>query len=1298
MQYDTADPLTLTNGVTLNAGGGTFDTNGFDNTIGSSISGVGSLTKTGAGTLALTNANSFGGGTNLNMGTILVGNASALSSGTLAMANGTTLDFTSSFSIANAVTLTGAPTINVAPGLTETLTGLISDGAGAGTLNLTGAGTLILTADNTYSGGTTINTGTLQLGNGGSTGSIVGNVANNGTLVFNRSNTLSLGGLISGSGGVDQIGSGTTVLSGTNSYAGATNVNAGALYVNGNQSAATGLTTVASGATLGGTGVIGGSVIIANDATLAPGDNTSAPGTLTINGNLNLNPISWLSYSFGQANVPGGPLNDLTIVHGNLTLDGTLNVTTSPGGSFDPGVYRVISYDGTLTNNGLAIGTIPSPNFYVQTSVANQVNLVNTAGLTLNFWDGDAGPKNNSVVNGGNGTWQNNLGNDNWTTSTGTPNAPFSNGSFAIFEAAPGVVNVDNSLGQVNVAGMQFASNGYLITGQPLNLVGPQSIVRVGDGSSAGAGFTATIDAVLMGDSQLVKTDLGTLVLSGANIYTGGTQISGGTLSISSDGNLGAASGDVTLDGGTLETTASFATSRAFAITANNGAIQTDTGTTYTVNSAIADATVGTPGGLTKTGDGTLVLTGTNTYSGGTFLNAGTILIGNASALGASTLAMADGTMLDFTSSFSITNAVTLTGAPTINVAPGLTETLTGLINDGAGAGTLNLTGAGTLILIADNTYSGGTTINTGTLQLGNGGSTGGIVGNVANDGTLVFNRSNTLSLGGVISGSGGVDQIGSGTTVLSGANSYSGPTNVQVGTLAAGAVGTFSPNSAVSVASASTLDLDGFSQTIPGLTNSGLVNMGTGTAPGTVLTVTGNYVGNGGTIAFNTVLGNDSSLTDRMVVGGSISGSTNVLVTNAGGAGAVTVGNGIELVTNNNNTTAGAFTLAAPVVAGPYDYTLFHGSVDASRPQNWYLRSTLDCSLAPNAEVCTPPTPPTPPTPRTPPHFRVETSLNAALPAIALLYGRNLMDTLHERVGDEEDLRGLTGLHQNAPYTGGWARLIGTGGKERGDPLGVFGAGPQYSYGFVGLQGGQDLIRYEHVDGSRDRAGVTFAVGGAHGNVTHFDGTTGNDDFQAYTLGGYWTHFGALGWYVDTMLQGALYNARTTANRGLLPFKTNGDGIAGSVEAGYPFKLVGGYFIEPQAQLIYQNINFNSALDNEALVKFSNVDSLIGRIGARFGRTWSLDGNAPDARRITAWIRPNVWQEFRGNPITQFSSEDGFVPFRADLGGTWGEVNVGVSAQINLNTTLFANASYQARFNGKGTGYDDKAGVRVNW
>ena len=135
----------------------------------------------------------------------------------------------------------------------------------------------------------------------------------------------------------------------------------GSLFVNGDQSAATGGTFATGGSTLGGTGIIGGNTFVAG--TLSPGDLTGAPGTLTITGDLTLDNAATLAYNFGQAGTVGGPLNDLTIVKGNLALNGTLNVATAPGGSFDPGVYRVISYDGTLTGSGLTIGTIPSPSF-----------------------------------------------------------------------------------------------------------------------------------------------------------------------------------------------------------------------------------------------------------------------------------------------------------------------------------------------------------------------------------------------------------------------------------------------------------------------------------------------------------------------------------------------------------------------------------------------------------------------------------------------------------------------------------------------------------------------------------------------------------------------------------------------------------------------------------------------------------------------------------------------------------------------------------------------------------------------
>lgn len=497
--------------------------------------------------------------------------------------------------------------------------------AGTGALTKQGSGTLIFTQASSYTGGTTIETGILQLGDGGTTGSITGNVINNGALIFNRSDEVTFAGTIGGTGTLSQLG-GTLILTGPNSYAGATNIVAGALLVNGDQSAATALTSVASGAALGGIGTIGGDVSIANGAHLNPGAAGTTPGALTIHGNLALASGATLNYDLGQADIVGGALNDLVTVGGDLVLDGTLDVTVSAGGKFDPGIYRIFDYGGTLIDHGLLLGAMPAGSTStVQTSIAGQVNLLNSEGLLFNFWDGAVGPKSNNAIDGGDGRWQNGSGNDNWTDANGIVNAAYSDGAFAIFAGKSGAVTVDNSLGTVGTTGLQFASGGYMIAGDALTLVGPQSTIRVGDGTAAGAGMTATISAGLTGASRLVKTDAGTLVLSGANSYTGGTQITGGTLRISADNNLGAAGGGVDLDGGTLHTTADLASARAVSLT-GDGTILTEKGTTFAVKGPLSGT-----GALTKDGAGVLLLTGNNSpYVAAARVLGGTLAIDGA--------------------------------------------------------------------------------------------------------------------------------------------------------------------------------------------------------------------------------------------------------------------------------------------------------------------------------------------------------------------------------------------------------------------------------------------------------------------------------------------------------------------------------------------------------------------------------------------------------------------------------------------------------------------------------------------
>jgi outer membrane autotransporter protein len=568
------------------------------------------------------------------------------------------------------------------------------------------------------------------------------------------------------------------------------------------------------------------------------------------------------------------------------------------------------------------------------------------------------------------------------------------------------------------------------------------------------------------------------------------------------------------------------------------------------------------------------------------------------------------------------------------------------------------------------------------------------------------------------ISGDGTVNAL-SGVTMLTGTNTYSGPTTVSGGELKAGAVSAFSPNSDFVVEHTGTLNVNGIGQTVASLVNAGLVNMGTGTAPGTTLT-TANYIGQGGVIALNTYLDADNSPTDKLVITGNATGNTSLHITNAGGAGALTIGNGILVVDamGGATTAEGAFALSGQVVAGPYEYQLFRSGKDGSGPDNWYLRSWLPEPppvvppepppvIPPEPPLVVPPEPPPVVTPEPPPppppeipHYRVETSVYAALPSLALQYGHNLLDSLHERVGEEEDIRGRADLNNWAPKTGAWARVLATRGQQNGDARGIYGDGPEYNYDFFGLQVGQDLFRKEHDGGSRDHAGLYFAYGHGDSDVTHFDGAHGRNQFGAYTLGGYWTHFGPNGWYTDAIVQGSYYDTTSTANTRLPDLTTHGAGFAASLEGGKPFRFGHGYFIEPQAQLTYQTINFADASDSAARVSFSDADSLVGRIGARFGHDWDLKRE----RQLTVWLRPNLWREFRGNPITEFSSADGPVPFHSDLGGTWGEINVGISGQATpLSSTrctasLFANISYNRSFDGDGDAWTGKAGLRFSW
>ena len=368
------------------------------------------------------------------------------------------------------------------------------------------------------------------------------------------------------------------------------------------------------------------------------------------------------------------------------------------------------------------------------------------------------------------------------------------------------------------------------------------------------------------GSFSLEKTGNGALTLSGANTYSGGTLVSAGTIIVGADtvGSPGAivssalGTGGVTLDGATLQAGGSYTVANDIAVTTKGASIDND-GNVFTLTGTISDGA--TRGGLlTLLGSGTTELAGANTYSGGSLISAGTILVGVdtvgshgaivSSALGTGDVTL-DGATLQAGGSYTVANdiAVTTKGASIDN--DGNVFTLTGTISDGTtGGGTLTFLGSGTTELAGANTYSGGSLISAGTVTVGvdTVGGRGAIVssalgtGNVtldgatlqaggsytvANDiamtanGAAVDNNGNVFTLSGTITdgttGGGTLTFLGSGTTELAGANSYTGSTSVSAGTLKLSGDGTLGATSNKLLVSGGTLDFGGTTQTQDG-------------------------------------------------------------------------------------------------------------------------------------------------------------------------------------------------------------------------------------------------------------------------------------------------------------------------------------------------------------------------------------------------------------------------------------------------------------------------------------------------
>lgn len=813
----------------------------YNTTITGVISGAGGgLTKTGTGTLTIsgTAKNTFTGATTVNAGTVVLAKTAGLDAikGTTTIGDGVGTDIVR-LGASNQFN-TGSITIN-SSGLLDLNN--FSDTIGALTFNggsvTTGTGTLTLGGDitsNVSSVSASIS-GLLDLGGSNRTFTIADGSAADDFIISANIN--------SGSRTLTKAGAGTLVLSGSNLFSDIS-ITGGVLSVRSNNALGGTTPTVSAGAQL----QLQGSVSIADPLTLN-GSGIANDGALrSVSGN---NTVTG-GISLGSASAIGSDAGTLTL-SGAVSLGGKALDLVGAGNT---SISGIISGTGSLTMDGAGVLTLSGANTYSGGSVINSGTVIINTGASL----GSSAVA--ATINGGTlevaSTFtaaRNFTLGSSASTILVDPNQTFSvptvfSGTGALTKTGSGTlllsgVNTYTGGTNVNAGTLQLGASNSLadsgamtVNGGTFDLqsfsdtVGPVALKSgsiIGAGTLTGSSYTVesgSISAKLAGVGGLVKNTSGTVFLSTANTYSGGTTINAGTLQIVSN-SLGAVAGGLTINAGTLEATTTFSTTRVITLGNAASTIMVDPSQTYTLTSA-----VGGSGALTKTGSGTLALSGTNTYSGGTTINAGTVLANSSSSLGASGAAATinAGTLEVSATYSSARNFILADTASTIMVDPSQTFTVGNIIS---GSGNLNKSGTGALVLNGVDTYTGGTYVTAGSLSLGAGASLASTTLNVspgasftgnstatlpstlaltangsvtlsaatrtvssldgAGTGVVILNGTNLTASSGSYAGvlqngasAGSLTKAGTGTLNLTGANTFTGSTTVNGGTLVA--------------------------------------------------------------------------------------------------------------------------------------------------------------------------------------------------------------------------------------------------------------------------------------------------------------------------------------------------------------------------------------------------------------------------------------------------------------------------------------------------------------------------------
>ncbi|MCR3239499.1 fibronectin-binding autotransporter adhesin ShdA [Salmonella enterica subsp. enterica serovar Mbandaka] len=1158
------------------------------------LSGAGSLVKTGTGELTLSGDNSYSGTTTITGGTLTADHADSLGTGTIA----------------------NSGVLQVGEGeLENTL-------SGSGSLVKTGTGELTLSGDNDYSGGTTIDDGVLIADNADSLGT--GAIANNGVLQVGEGE---LKNTLSGTGSLVKIGTGELTLSGDNTYSGGTTIDDGVLIAAN--------VNALSGGDVDNSGTLmldaNGAFELANVTTHSGATTALAAGSTLDAGQLTQEDGSTLSIDLGAAT------DEAMITADSVTLGGTLNVTGigSVTDSWTPEAYTytLIDSDSAITSD------------FDDLTVAG-MNREDVDFLTI---DGKVDETDNTNYDlTASLSWY--ADRDNATTD------------------AHGTFTLSDPDGSFNVAA---------------------TLTDVDDTLDPGSRWDG---------KSLTKEGAGTLILSGDNDYSGGTTINEGTLVAASTTALGTGLVD---NNATLVLDADGEVSAVGGITTHSGATtQLALGTSLDLGDSALIQQDGSTLNVELNSDSVQPL-----ITGGSATLGGDLVVSDASLQArASDAEFQSFKLMDMDSDISgdfTSLTMNLTDQPDY-----LTVT-----------GTINPEDASEYLLTEGLSWNATATSATpahGTFTLGAGDSfevtsvLGDKTGNSDWDGKSLT-------------------KLGAGKLTLSGANTYSGDTNVQEGTLwlsGDGSIGEMGSQQAVNVASGATFGGSNGTTVNGKVTNEGtlvfgdseetgaiftlngdLVNMGTMTSgssastPGNTLYVDGDYTGNGGSLYLNTVLGDDDSATDKLVITGDASGTTDLYI-NGIGDGAQTT-NGIEVVDVGGVSTSDAFELKNEVNAGLYTYRLYWNESD----NDWYLASKAqsddDDSGGDDSDV-TPSdggddggnvTPPddggdggnvTPPDDGgdVAPQYRADIGAYMGNQWMA----RNLqMQTLYDREGSQ---------YRNADGSV-WARF--KAGKAESEAVsGNIDMDSNYSQ----FQLGGDILAW-----GNGQQSFTVGVMASYINAdTDSTGNRGADGSQftssgnvdGYNLGVYatWfadaqTHSGA---YVDSWYQYGFYNNSVeSGDAGSESYDSTANAV--SLETGYRYDIAlsnsNTVSLTPQAQVVWQNYSADSVKDNYGTrIDGQDGDSWTTRLGLR------VDGKLYKGSRtvIQPFAEAN-WLHTSDDVSVSF--DDATV--KQDLPANRAELKVGLQADIDKQWSVRAQVAGQTGSNDFGD-LNGSLNLRYNW